>query len=300
MAFEIFDDVAFYWFLQVILGFVIVPWTFIRIRGWCTREKKHFTSSHPHVSKIPDYIPSQTLVSEKSETIDSKLSLYNIFFCALWVLFLLLMIQLPKWHNRSMTDFDPYLILNIAKGATLNEIKRAYRKQSLLNHPDRCQDENPEICNEKFILITKAYQALTDEETRDNYQKYGNPDGYQGTSVTIGLPKWLTNKDNELVILTFYFVSLILLVAIVGGWWAHSSKFHKSGVYKQTIDIYWRFVKQNMRMRHLLDILAASAEFKMLDHRIPGDTSNPKFKQLLLLEDQIIQFLKKKLSIFVF
>ena len=78
-------------------------------------------------------------------------------------------------------------------------------------------------------MVRKAYETLTDEQTKDNYEKYGNPDGYKGTSVTIGLPSWLTHKDNELAILSVYFCALIILVAVVWTWWNHKSKFHKSG-----------------------------------------------------------------------
>ena len=56
--------------------------------------------------------------------------------------------------------------------------------------------------------MAKAYEVLTDDATRENYEKYGNPDGYHGTSVTIGLPSWLTNKDNELAILVAYFLAV--------------------------------------------------------------------------------------------
>ena len=60
--------------------------------------------------------------------------------------------------------------------------------------------------------------------------RYGNPDGYHGTSVTIGLPSWLTNKDNELAILVAYFVALIVVIPTVVGLWcaapvsAHSKR----------------------------------------------------------------------------
>jgi preprotein translocase subunit Sec63 len=35
-----------------------------------------------------------------------------------------------------------------------------------------------------FVRISKAHQVLTDESTRLNYEKYGNPDGYQGMKMT--------------------------------------------------------------------------------------------------------------------
>ena len=66
-------------------------------------------------------------------------------------------------------------------------------------HPDK--NAGDATAQDMFIKVAKAHEVLTDEATRENYEKYGNPDGYHGTSVTIGLPSWLTNKENELAIL---------------------------------------------------------------------------------------------------
>jgi translocation protein SEC63 len=45
--------------------------------------------------------------------------------------------------------------------APIEKIKKAYRKLALLYHPDRNPD-NPEA-SAKFIIISKAYECLTDE-----------------------------------------------------------------------------------------------------------------------------------------
>eukprot|EP00484_Ammonia_sp_Unknown_P000864 CAMPEP_0197021852 /NCGR_PEP_ID=MMETSP1384-20130603/2738_1 /TAXON_ID=29189 /ORGANISM="Ammonia sp." /LENGTH=988 /DNA_ID=CAMNT_0042449767 /DNA_START=51 /DNA_END=3017 /DNA_ORIENTATION=+ len=292
MAFEVFDDVAFYWFLQVILGIALLPITIYRIRDFFTFKHKLKSRAHPFVKNIPDYIPKIKLISEEDKSIDRTLSLKNIFFAFSWILFGLLLIQLPKWHNRQMTSFEPFDVLEIPKGSSESQIKRAYRKMSLKYHPDKCTKDPlnlPEAkCKDMFIMVRKAYESLTDEQTKDNYEKYGNPDGYQGTSVTIGLPSWLTHKDNELLILSVYFFALIIMVGVVYTWWNYSNKFHKSGVYKRSIDIYWRFIKQDMRLRQLLDILAASAEYRMLDVSIPNDPSNEKYKEYQALEHEIL------------
>lgn len=61
-----------------------------------------------------------------------------------------------------------------SKSASDKEIKKQYRELSKTMHPDKGGDE------EKFKQLAKAYQALTDEETRRNWQEYGNPDGPGG------------------------------------------------------------------------------------------------------------------------
>merc|ERR1712154_671153 len=76
--------------------------------------------------------------------------------------------------------------------------------------------------------------------------------------------------------------------------WNHSNKFYKSGVYKRSIDIYWRFIKQDMRLRHLLDVLSASAEYRMLDVSIPNELTDKKYKEFIALEQGILSIAKKR------
>ena len=64
-----------------------------------------------------------------------------------------------------------YDVLGINKSASESDIKKAYRKQAKKHHPDRNGDE------EKFKQITEAYEVLGNKTKRDNYDKWGNPDG---------------------------------------------------------------------------------------------------------------------------
>ena len=52
-----------------------------------------------------------------------------------------------------------------------------------------------EEAGEKFIQISKANDALLDEETKENYAKYGNPDGRQTVTGSIGLPEFLMDES---------------------------------------------------------------------------------------------------------
>lgn len=53
-----------------------------------------------------------------------------------------------------MANFDPYEILGVSIGASQSDIKKAYRKLSLILHPDK------DTGNEKeFMKLTKAYQV---------------------------------------------------------------------------------------------------------------------------------------------
>jgi len=65
---------------------------------------------------------------------------------------------------------DFYNILGIQKGATDNEIKKAYRKMALKYHPDKNQEAGAEA---KFKDISSAFEILSDKEKREVYDKYG-------------------------------------------------------------------------------------------------------------------------------
>lgn len=59
-----------------------------------------------------------------------------------------------------MIGFDPYEILGVEYDAPVSKIKKSYRKLALEFHPDR-NPNNPEV-GAKFIMISKAYECLTD------------------------------------------------------------------------------------------------------------------------------------------
>lgn len=88
-----------------------------------------------------------------------------------------------------MKTFDPFQILDVDPSADTATIKRAYRKLSLLKHPDKNPDDPLAVT--EFIQITKAYSALTDDAARANWEKYGNPDGPGSFHVAIALPRFL-------------------------------------------------------------------------------------------------------------
>lgn len=71
-----------------------------------------------------------------------------------------------------MTKRDFYEILGLAKNATDDEIKKAYRKLAMKYHPDR--NPNNKSAEEKFKEIKEAYEMLSDPQTRDAYDRYGH------------------------------------------------------------------------------------------------------------------------------
>ncbi|XP_059485398.1 dnaJ protein homolog 1-like [Neocloeon triangulifer] len=71
---------------------------------------------------------------------------------------------------------DYYKTLGIAKGATDDEIKKAYRKLALKYHPDKNKAAGAE---ERFKEIAEAYEVLSDKKKRDVYDQFGE-EGLKG------------------------------------------------------------------------------------------------------------------------
>jgi len=85
---------------------------------------------------------------------------------------------------------DYYKLLGVARGASDEEIKKAYRKLALKYHPDKNQSVGAE---EKFKEIGEAYDVLSDSKKKQIYDQYGEEGlkgGMGGSSGTGGMPNF--------------------------------------------------------------------------------------------------------------
>jgi molecular chaperone DnaJ len=71
-----------------------------------------------------------------------------------------------------MAKRDYYEVLGLSRGSAEDEIKKAYRRLAMKNHPDRNPDD-PQA-EERFKEATEAYEVLSDSEKRQAYDQYGH------------------------------------------------------------------------------------------------------------------------------
>jgi len=99
-----------------------------------------------------------------------------------------------------MAKRDFYEILGVAKNASDDDIKKAYRKLAMKHHPDRNQGDKAKEAEEKFKEAKEAYEMLSDPQKRAAYDQYGHagvdpnmrgggaggPEGYGGFADAFG------------------------------------------------------------------------------------------------------------------
>jgi molecular chaperone DnaJ len=76
-----------------------------------------------------------------------------------------------------MSKRDYYEVLGVGKGASKDEIKKAYRKLSKKYHPDINKEAD---ADQKFKEISEAYEVLSDDQKRAQYDRFGHTDPNQG------------------------------------------------------------------------------------------------------------------------
>uniref|UniRef100_A0A3Q2P466 Translocation protein SEC63 homolog n=1 Tax=Fundulus heteroclitus TaxID=8078 RepID=A0A3Q2P466_FUNHE len=163
-----------------------------------------------------------------------------------WAVFLLLAYKVSKL-DREYQEYNPYEVLNLDPGASVSEIKKQYRVLSLKYHPDKGGDEAT------FMRIAKAYAALTNEQSRQNWETYGNPDGPGATSFGIALPAWIVDQKN----------SILPPFLLQGTWWYRSIRYSGDQILISTTQLFMHFMYKtpNMNMKRLTMVLTAAFEF---------------------------------------
>lgn len=139
---------------------------------------------------------------------------------------------------------------------------------SLLYHPDKARpdpakNETLQDLNDRYIELTKAYKALTDEEIRNNYLMYGHPDGKQSFSIGIALPKLIVTEGYGKYVLLVYGALLgVLLPYVVGKWWYGFQRYTKDKVLVDSASNLFLEFDDSMTSGDIVTALSTGEEFK--------------------------------------
>ena len=182
-----------------------------------------------------------------------------VFTIVITVIFAWLLISVSL--DGEVNTFDPFAILEIDGGADNKAIKKAYRSLSLKYHPDK--NPGDRAAEAKFMMVSKAYEALTDEEAKRNYELHGNPDGKQSLEVSIGLPTFLLDSNNRNLVLMVYLIFMVVLVPFgVYTYYSNSSKFGEKDVMYDTYSWFHYTLNEHSLIKSLPELMAGSAEFR--------------------------------------
>merc|ERR1711988_394292 len=249
------------------LGFILVPssWYY-----WSTssisdenvdpeKKKKHLLSQAKGTSYYVACEQKAARLSQKNPWVKTRRRIAAVLLLIGWVLLISVIYQVSQF-DYEMANFDPYEILGVSTSSSAKEIKKKYREMSLKYHPDKPTG------NEKlFMKLTKAYDALTDETAKYNWEHYGNPDGPQAMQFGIGLPAWIVEEKNSIWVLGVYtLIFMIGLPSAVYYWWSNSIKFSGEQVLLDTTQLFYYFFHKtpHMILKRVLMVLAASLEFE--------------------------------------
>ncbi|KAK9888878.1 hypothetical protein WA026_001099 [Henosepilachna vigintioctopunctata] len=266
---------TFFYFLLSFLALILIPAT---IYYW-PKKKKRDPEEDLKRCNCPPCVQKIEYLKNAEPWRGPRDLFIKLLILVGWAILILLAYKVSQF-DYEMANFDPYEILKIPLGASESEIKRSYRKLSLILHPDKDTGNAKE-----FMKLTKAYQALTNDEARKNWEKYGNPDGPGAMSFGIALPSWIVEKENSVWVLGLYaLVFMIALPTVVGIWWYRSIKFTSDQVLLDTTQMYYYFFHRtpNMILKRVIMILAASFEFckKNNSEIIERHTDNEEIPQL--------------------
>eukprot|EP00939_MAST-03C_sp_MAST-3C-sp1_P001450 g1450.t1 len=257
-----YDDSAFTYFFITVLCCYLVPASLATI--WQIVDGLFFKSDGGKSAGSDNKKNrSEKKSTTKKGTFSSFFIFHTLVIIALWGLVFFLGSFLSE--NAEIAQFDPYTILDIDSGSELSVVKKAYRKLSLKYHPDR--NPGDQAAQDMFVKISKAHDVLTDEDARENYEKYGNPDGRQAMQVSIGLPTFLLNKDYHGTVLIVYLIVLAVVIpVVVGFWYSLSQQYQFSDVMKGTYNTYMYFITENINLKALPEAFAGSQEFSKLKY----------------------------------
>lgn len=266
-------------FILTIMALPLVPYTIMKLCHAATKK-----------SKITHCQCSECLRSGKyRRSIFKRISTFstcsNLTLVLLWIVMIFLVYYIKNMSGEIQV-FEPFSILGLESGASDSEIKKAYRRLSIQYHPDKNPD--PEAHNYFVEYISKAYQALTDPISKENFEKYGHPDGKQGFQMGIALPQFLLDIDGAsggILLLWIVGVCILLPLVIAVIYLSRSSKYTGNYVMHHTLSNYYRLMKPSLAPSKVMEVFIKAAEFMEIPVRRTDE--EPLQKLFLLVRSEL-------------
>lgn len=234
-----------------------------------------FNRSRDPAAQFPriktDYKPKHGDLVDAQRSADKrkhrKLGL-TLFVIGGWAVMAYMLYLIHYTEVQTQKIWNPYDILGISESASEKVIKKTYKLLSLRLHPDKAKpdaskNETMEDLTARYVEISKAYQALTDEDIRNNYIQYGHPDGKQGFSIGIALPKIIVSDGNgKYVILVYFLLFGVLLPYLVGSWWYDWQRRSKEGILMESANNLFREYDENIDESGIITALSTGKEYE--------------------------------------
>ncbi|KAH8895132.1 hypothetical protein GQ53DRAFT_642609 [Thozetella sp. PMI_491] len=286
-----YDEHGHIWppYVFIMTAIVTIPATLVlvnRSRDPTASFKRIQTSfTHDH-SAVVDTIRKR----EKRK--DRKLWLF-LLVVAGWSVMGYLLYLISTTEAPELKLWNPFDILGIPEGSPVKTIKSTYRKLSLKYHPDKvkpdsAKNETLEMLNDRYVEISKAYQALTDDDIRANYELYGHPDGKQGFSINIALPKAIISDGNGKYVILLYTVLFgVLLPYLVGSWWYGTLRRSKEGVLMESANRLFREYDDQIDQGGVINALSTGKEYEELLKGDKADAGLSKIESRITAEGDL-------------
>lgn len=281
------DAQFFPFFVLTISSLITLPLTYTLLRS--PSDKTGATSKAVHIHS--DYQPEHAdiISTSRAKQKRKELRLKRMLTAATGWLVMAYMVYLMYVTARATPKvWNPYDILDVSMSASEKQINSRYRRLSITMHPDKRQpnpalNETIESINDEWVEIVKAYKALTDEEIRNNYIQYGNPDGKQSTSFGIALPSILVAEGSGKYVLVFYGALLgIGLPWLVGKWWYGMQKMTRERVLVTSAGNMFKEYRERMDSSDVASAVSSALEYKDVLHGTKEHSGLGKLEKLLL------------------
>ena len=233
----------FPFFMLTMVGLVTIPLTYNVLKPSTELEQTAAHVESDFKPKDEDLIQAQKKRRRRKERKFKRL-VAAVFG---WISMAYLAYLVYNSEQTKVKLWDPYDILGVSRSLSEKQIDKFYKRLSITYHPDKARpdpskNETLESINDRWVEMTKAYKALTDEDIRNNYLMYGNPDGKMTTSIGIALPKWMVEEGNRWIVVGFYGVLLgVLLPWTLGSWWYGNAESDERRCSTQEC---WRLVQR--------------------------------------------------------